>query len=233
MPVQPANDWSSEEWVQALRGTRGMTIQSAGYQQLGLHLRQKVIGYLYKTEFGNQLSQTMLIEIAHEIAQDTLLKLHEQQIYDQYAGRAGASFLTYMTSIAINRAIDLIRRESKFEWLSLSEESPDDHDEAQLTLPPLQDLPHMDPAVAQRLQDLWDEVRRCIDTLSEQRRLVFVWLVDHQRRSQEIAEHLHKTVNAVHGLFHQAKVAIKQYLEEKGWQIDEIGRLYAMVNNSQ
>lgn len=227
MASNMVDEYTSATWVAALRGDLGSLVQQQAYEQLG----SKLYTYVYHSvratgdQYEQRKSADEVTEIAQNAVQDTLFKLFSQRLYDQYIGKEGAQFTTFMCTIAVNRAIDLMRHEWHYEFISLPEEGSDINAEGD-TLLPLIDIDSSNPVVSQELQALWEDVRRCVKALDQQRRLVFIWLADQEITVQEVATRLNKTENAIYQLYYHARKSIRECLMEKEWQVEDIGRLY-------
>lgn len=219
---------SDQAWVQALRGDLGPAEQALAYQELGPILQGRLYNHLLRTrnEYAVARSNSNLLETARDLAQDILQKIFEKKLYEQFEGRNGAQFTTFMSTIAIREAIDFIRRDWKQQLLSLHAGTVAE-EQTEWEAPFLPDLAPDNPATSHELQELWADLQRCVAALDQQRHYVFIWLADQELGVQEVAQRLAKSKNAIYQLFFHAKADVKACLEAKGWAMASIAGLYA------
>ena len=228
MAVPSGAKRSDQAWVQALRGDLGPAQQARAYQELGPILQDRLYNHLLRlrNEHGVARSDSNLLETARDLAQDSLQKIFEKRLYEQFEGRNGAQFTTFMSIIAIREAIDFIRRDWKQQLLSLYGDAVNE-EQAEWEAPFIHELDRNSPTTSHELQELWADLQRCVAALDQQRQYVFIWLADQELGVQEVAQRLAKSKNAIYQLFFHAKADVKVCLEAKGWEMASIGRLYA------
>lgn len=208
-------------WIASLRGDLGPDTEARAYHELGLGLWRIAFRELRKYNSQNHVGMTKehLHTVAQEVAQDVIERIYRDELFDEFEGRS--KFWTYLYRICAHRVVDVIRREWKFEFLSLPDDSNDEG-----ALPPLVDDSSVDPVTEQARKELWQAVDLCLKTLNERRRFVFMAIAFDDRPVLAIAEELSATRNAIDQLWFYAKKGILECLEGKGWGSDDLQGLY-------
>lgn len=223
---------SNEEWVAALRGTLGDENQQQAYGDLGKWLHIQLFNYLRKMRSqqraAKRIDDSELETAAEVLVQTVLLKVHEKRLYDQYSGKNGAQFTSFITGIALRTAIDFMRKEWRYEFVSIESSDASESQEPS-SLPEQIDFASPNPETEQLLQEFWQDFRACVATLDNNRQLVFLWRGQDELSFDEIAERLKKTKNAVSQLFFHARAKIRDCLISKQWSMNDIGQALAQA----
>jgi len=219
---------TNDEWVRTLRGDLGAAQQESAFADLGHFLYKRVYNYLKSTgsKQGHFVPESELADIAAEVAQETIIKVFQERLYEQYQGRDGATFTTFIGVIAVRRTIDLIRHRWRFQFVSMPDDDPQDAQDG-TTLSPLIDSGAVDPVLRQEITTLWADLQSCVNALGQVRRQAFVWIEEQELPAEEVAQHLQRSVNAVYQLLYHARADIRDCLIKKGWLLSDIQRLYA------
>ncbi|GIW71210.1 MAG: RNA polymerase sigma factor [Planctomycetota bacterium] len=189
--AQPEPDADAEALVEQARA--GST---EAFEELFRRYRDKVFGVV----FGYVRDR----EDALDITQDAFLKAYRH--LDRFAGRSG--FFTWVTQIAINRAIDVRRRRMRRKVIALPERAEPEHNPR---------LPRRGeaPPVGERLeeQELRERYLRALDRLSEKHRTVFILHTVEGLAYKEIARVLGISIGTVMSRLHYARKNLQRELE--------------------
>lgn len=217
MDSQNQKERTSQEWVQELRGDRGLEEQGSAYQDLATILEKAVRNTLYKIE-GAYQQDYQLEDLVSETVQETLQKIFEERLYDAYSGRA--RFTTYVHSIVSHHLISKMRRK-KWEFEHQLESLPNEQDiedgVSPLTLKYLIDPKCRDAEMQMELDEFWKDLQECIEDLSHNRKEVLLWYVEEELTIEELTKRLHKSRGAVYNLLFNARDALRSCLNDKGW----------------
>ncbi len=153
--------------------------------------------------------------LTEEVAQDTLLRVLDQ--LHTFEGRS--QFTTWVHKIAIRIALTELRRKR---WQDSSlDEIVDDED---IPAPPhlLRDQ-HVTPEKSAERTELLTRIRRIVDEeLTERQRKALVMLGMQGLPMEETAKKLKTNRNALYKLLHDARLRLKQRLQNEGFDIHEI-----------
>jgi len=144
---------------------------------------------------------------AEEAAQDTFF-----QVYRSAGSFRGKSKLsTWIYRIAVNRSLNLIRKNRRFRWIkSLSSVWHEDREAGEIPVTSSPDEP------AQRLEEKerQDLIQNAVASLPEKQRIVFVLSKYENLTYSEISEILGISVNSVNARVHRARLRLKKRLVE-------------------
>ncbi|MFZ5912257.1 MAG: RNA polymerase sigma factor [Chloroflexota bacterium] len=153
--------------------------------------------------------------LTEEVAQDTLLRVLDQ--LHTFEGRS--QFTTWVHKIAIRIALTELRRKR---WQDSSLDEIVDNED--LPAPPrlLKD-PAATPEKSAERADMLARIRRIIDDeLTERQRRALVLLGMQGISMEEAAEQLNTNRNALYKLLHDARLRLKQRLQNEGLHIHEV-----------
>lgn len=216
---------SDQAWVQELRGELGIEVQERAYLDLGELIEKVVRQYLRRMEGNYHLD-----DLAFDVAQETLRKIHTKKLYDVYSGQSGAQFLTYIFSIASRQAISEMRKK-KWDVERNLQSFPDEQQDAEagvatLSLAYLIDAQSPDPEIQTEWNQFNQDLLACITNLPLARQQVFYWRVYDGLTPQEIVEQFHLSRATVDGRWFQACKALGACLGDKGWTPADIRRFF-------
>lgn len=220
---------SDQEWVVQL-GDNDSQVQRQAFADLGRYLYTVVYNYLRKRQAGllrlQQLDAPELEELARGFTQEALQTIWEK--LSTYEGRG--KLTSWAATIAIHTAAYELRKPY---WR-----------EGRMSLPPAHDPdnnpeewggPNQEWQATQRLspevQAQTAEVLNLVETaieqdLSERQRFAFVAQFVEDRSSDDIADALGATRNAVYMLIHEARKKIKRRLIEAGHTPEEVLQVF-------
>lgn len=202
MAVTPTQDWSSRSRELAALLSRVALGDRAAF------------GTLYDATSAHLLGVVLRIQKDRAQAEDVL-----QEVYVN-VWRAAQGFdatlsqpLTWLTSIARNRAIDSLRRRQSEPMTISSSFGPDDDD-----LDMLDQLASADAGPLERLADAADAraLRGCIGALSGEQQQSLALAFFQGLSHAEVAEHLKQPLGTVKSWVRRGLLALKSCLERDG-----------------
>ncbi len=153
--------------------------------------------------------------LTEEVAQDTLLRVLDQ--LHTFEGRS--QFTTWVHKIAIRIALTELRRKR---WQDSSLDEIVDNEDLP-TPPRLLKDPVATPERSAERADMLARIRRIIDDeLTERQRRALVLLGMQGISMEEAAEQLNTNRNALYKLLHDARLRLKQRLQNEGLHIHEV-----------
>ncbi len=216
---------SDQEWVAQLQDAE-REVQQRAFLDLGRYLHRVVLNYLRSRRAGlprlRELDDLELEELARGFAQEALQVIWEK--LPTYTGRG--RFTSWAATIAVRTAGYELRkpywRESRISQpLHHNPESdPQEWSNPDPAWPGAQELaPETQIHVAEILHLIETAIQQ---DLSERQRFAFVAQFIEERSSDEIADELGITRNAVYMLIHEARKKIKRRLLEAGHRPEEV-----------
>ena len=210
---------SNEEWIRALSG-RGEQ-QDEAINDLRQFLLQVALYTLSRyLKDIRALSHSERLALAEDCAQEALISVLDH--LDKFKGES--KFTTWAYKFAVNVSLARARREGwKQISLDLLTESMDSFDwftsKTASTYPDLELL-----ALQAEVTAVLDEVIQ--HDLTGKQRMVFRLIVFEQVPMDAIVQRLGTNRNAVYKSLHDARKKLKQALQAKGFELDEIFRLF-------
>jgi len=201
---------TNDQWLSDLRSS-GASREAALEDLRAVILR----GLPYALSRWLPSSAPQFEALTEEVAQDTLLRVLDQ--LHTFEGRS--QFTTWVHKIAIRIALTELRRKR---WQDSSlDEIVDSED--QPALPRLLKDPVATPERSAERADMLARIRRIIDDeLTERQRQALVLLGMQGISMEEAAEQLNTNRNALYKLLHDARLRLKQRLQNEGLHIHEV-----------
>lgn len=182
-----------EEWI--LRAQRG---DLQAFDKLMTEVQGRIYGLLY--------NMTSSKEDAEDLLQEVFVKAH--QSLPKFRGQS--SFYTWVYRIAVNRAINFVKKRKRRQGLSL-----DDLDLGVERDPALVEMANLDtPERNVRLKELQEKLNMALQTLSEKHRTVVVLHDIQGMPHHEIAEILGCSSGTVRSRLFYARRQLQAYLSE-------------------
>ncbi|MFQ5858524.1 MAG: RNA polymerase sigma factor [Anaerolineae bacterium] len=209
---------SDQEWVSDLRAAG--QVQHQAFADLGRYLYRVVYNYLRNRKAGllrlQQLDTSDLEELARGFTQEALQAVWEK--LSTYEGRG--KLTSWAATVAIRTAAYELRkpywREGRMS-ASLAYDPENNPEEWGGTNREWQETQQLSPAVRVQTAEILDLIETTIQQdLSERQRFAFAAQFIEGRSSDEIADDLGTTRNAVYMLIHEARKKIKRRLRETG-----------------
>jgi RNA polymerase sigma-70 factor (ECF subfamily) len=160
-------------------------------------------------------SDPLLEALVEETTQETLLRVLSH--LHTFEGRS--KFTTWVHKIAVRNAITELRRKR---W---KDTSLDDLLEGEGSMAGMSMMaePGPSPETSTEQAELMEEVGRIIsEELTEKQRNAIVAIRIHGMPVEEVASRMGMTRNAMYKLIHDARLRLKQRLEETGMSVDEL-----------
>lgn len=167
---------------------------------------------LYR-EYGDRILNvlyrfTSREQVARDLLQDVFLKVHENM--DSFEQRS--QVYTWIYRIAVNHALNHLKRERRNVWVDLMDESVGDllrHDSVEL--PGFGGGSGARPDVDAENNEMAQLTKEAVDSLSPKYRIPFVLFKDEQMSYADIAKVLDISLSAVESRIHRArKMLIKK-----------------------
>jgi len=153
--------------------------------------------------------------LSEEVTQETLLRVFDQM--HTFEGRS--QFTTWVHKIAIRIALTELRRKR---WQDSSLDEMLDNEETPVSPRILEDSRATPAQVAER-SDMMQRVRRVIDEeLTDRQRQALIMLGMQGMPMEETAKRLNTNRNALYKLLHDARLRLKQRLENEGLNAQEV-----------
>jgi RNA polymerase sigma-70 factor (ECF subfamily) len=182
-----------QEWI--LRAQRG---DMKAFDHLMTGVQGRIYGLLY--------NMTSNKEDAEDLLQEVFIKAH--QALPKFRGQS--SFYTWVYRIAVNRAINYVKKRKKRQGLSL-----DDLDLGIERDPALVDMANVETPERQvRLKELQESLNKALQTLSEKHRTVVIMHDIQGMPHHEIAEILGCSSGTVRSRLFYARRELQAHLSE-------------------
>lgn len=207
---------TNQEWLRELSAT-GMAQETAIADLRDILLRAAL--YFFGRNLGDfsGLNRDEILDRAEDCAQDALIAVLEH-LADF---RGDSKFTTWAYKFAINYALMAARRERwkgvSLDQLSFSSENA----------PFEWGVPAESERAALEQSTILDEVRRIIQEviereLTEKQRRVLLLMVFNEVPMDEVVRYLGANRNAVYKMLHDARQKLKNGLQARGFEIDEM-----------
>jgi RNA polymerase sigma-70 factor (ECF subfamily) len=201
---------TNDQWLSDLRSS-GVSREAALEDLRAIILR----GLPYALSRWLPSSAPQFEALTEEVAQDTLLRVLDQ--LHTFEGRS--QFTTWVHKIAIRIALTELRRKR---WQDSSLDEIVDNED-QPAPPRLLKDPVATPEISAERADMLAHIRRIIDDeLTERQRRALVMLGMQGISMEEAAEQLNTNRNALYKLLHDARLRLKQRLQNEGLHIHEV-----------
>lgn len=213
---------TNEQWARDLNA--GGSTQEAAISDLRTLLLRAVL-FLFSRNLSefDTLSRNEILQLAEDCAQDALIAVMKQlPVF-----RGDSKFTTWVYKFAINMALMCCRRQR---WKGVSLDhlfSTNGDDTLEWTL--LQDNLNTERPDRSALQS---EVRGIIEDvinheLTDRQRQVLLMMVFHAIPMDEVVLRLGSNRNAIYKMLHDARHKLKERLQARGFEIEEILALFS------
>lgn len=153
--------------------------------------------------------------LADEVTQDTILRVLDH--LQSFEGRS--KFTTWVHKIAVRIALTELRRKR---WKDVSLDELLDTDGAPSAVGLISDTVE-DPALAVEQMDMVERLRRVIEEeLTEKQRTALTAVGIHGMPMDEVAQRMGMKRNALYKLMHDARLRLKQRLEDEGLSPEDV-----------
>lgn len=153
--------------------------------------------------------------LADEVTQDTILRVLDH--LQSFEGRS--KFTTWVHKIAVRIALTELRRKR---WKDVSLDELLDSDAAPSAVGLISDTAE-DPALAVEQMDMVERLRRVIEEeLTEKQRTALTAVGIHGMPMDEVAQRMGMKRNALYKLMHDARLRLKQRLEDEGLSPEDV-----------
>lgn len=209
---------TDEEWLSDLRAAGH--VQRQAFDDLGRYLYTVIYNYLRKRRTGlprlRGLDHTELEALTREFTQEALQTVWEK--LSTYEGRG--KLTSWAATIAVRTAAYEVRKpywqETRMPQ-SPADDPDNDPEEWGGPKQQWQEKQHLPPEVRVLAGEVIDIIETTVERdLSERQRFAFVAQFLEDRSTEEIADDLGTTRNAVYMLIHEARKKIKRRLLEAG-----------------
>lgn len=209
---------SNEEWLGELSTTGLLQAEAlSDLREILLRACQYSLGRRPGDLAGS--SQSAILQLAEDCAQESQISvLHHLQDF-----RGESKFTTWAYKFAINIALTAARRER---WKGVSLQDLIDRE----TSP---DLPFRDQALPQNpellvlQQEAWQAIREVIlRDLTVRQRQILKLMVFNEVPMDEVVRHFGSNRNAVYKLLHDSRRKLKQCLQARGFEIEDVIALF-------
>ncbi len=210
---------TSEEWLRDLQSDGG-TQASALTDLRDYLLRAALYSYQKNRALVTSLGRAEIEQLAEDSAQNALLTIL-QHLRDF---RGESKFTTWAYKFAVNIALVSARRE---QWKRVSlDQLMSDLDSGKI---PFEDEDaDADPNRAALRDEVWQMLSEVIENdLTDRQRQVLKAIVFEEVPLDEVARYLNSNRNAVYKLLHDARRRLKECLQGRGFELEEILGLFA------
>jgi len=158
--------------------------------------------------------------LAEETAQETLLRVLDRM--DTFEGRS--QFTTWVYKIAVHIALSELRRRR---WRDVSLDELLEDADGQPTEPGWMSTPDPGPETRAEQRDALERVRRIIaEELTDKQRKAVIAIGIKGMPMDEVAKQMRTNRNALYKLMFDARLRLKQRLENEGLEVDELLNLF-------
>lgn len=210
---------SNDEWLHEL-GASGAD-QAAAIEELRSYLVRAALYSLNQNAQGlTQLTPKAIAQLAEDCAQDALLAILKQ--LPEFRG--DSRFTTWAYRFAVNIALGAARRES---WKQVSLDYLfDEPDSPQW--PTWDERPELDPDRVALRAEVWTVMRDVIARdLTDRQWQALKAIVFDEVPMDEVVRHLGSNRNAVYKLLHDTRRKLKERLEARGFDVQDILDLFS------
>jgi RNA polymerase sigma-70 factor (ECF subfamily) len=195
--------------------------QAEAIEDLRAYLQRAIIIYLRSRSDLNHLAESELQHMCQDFAQDALLKI--QKGLDSFRGKS--KFTTWAAKIAANHTISELRRAK---WRDLSLDAITESGTSLQEIVEFDSTPGNNPDIATEQQQVWQAITRAINNdLTERQRQVLVAVRVENIPMSEVARLLDTNINNIYKLLHDARLKLKQGLEDLDLNPDYILQLFS------
>ena len=212
----------NQDWVQELRGDRGLTIQASAHNDLANYLYVVAYNYLRLRQADLRaladFAAEELASLAQDFVQETLEKLARRDfaLLATYSG--AGKFTSWTAQIVRNQAAQELRKSywTRRNPLPPADDSDATQEEAVLTRQLDDTSAETDPARSAQQGQATEALQRCLAGLSERYRLAVLNCLGDDVPADSVAHALDTTANAVYLIIQRAKRQLRQCLESAG-----------------
>lgn len=212
----------NQDWVQELRGDRGLTIQASAHKDLANYLYVVAYNYLRLRQADLRaladFAAEELASLAQDFVQETLEKLARRDfaLLATYSG--AGKFTSWTAQIVRNQAAQELRKSywTRRNALPAGNGSDANEEDSELTRQQAVVDEDNDPARRAQQQQIADLLQRCLAGLSERYRLAVVNCLGDDVPAEAIARKLDTSANAVYLIIQRAKRQLRRCLESAG-----------------
>jgi RNA polymerase sigma-70 factor (ECF subfamily) len=210
---------TNETWLEHLRD--GSPQQAEAIEDLRQYLKRAVLIYLHTRSDLGHLAESELQQMSEDFIQDALLKI--QASLDTFRGKS--KFTTWAAKVAANHTISELRRAK---WRDLSLDAITDAGTSLQEILAFDSVPGSNPDTQSERQQVWQVIADVINSeLTERQRQVLVAVRVDNIPMAEVAELLDTNINNIYKLLHDARLKLKQGLQNSGWEPQYILQLFS------
>lgn len=210
---------TNEMWLEHLRD--GSPQQAEAIEDLRQYLKRAVLIYLHTRSDLGHLAESELQQMSEDFIQDALLKI--QASLDTFRGKS--KFTTWAAKVAANHTISELRRAK---WRDLSFDAITDAGTSLQEILAFDSVPGSNPDTQSERQQVWQVIADVINSeLTERQRQVLVAVRVDNIPMAEVAELLDTNINNIYKLLHDARLKLKQGLQNSGWEPQYILQLFS------
>ena len=177
--------------------------------------------YLHTRSDLGHLAESELQQMSEDFIQDALLKI--QASLDTFRGKS--KFTTWAAKVAANHTISELRRAK---WRDLSLDAITDAGTSLQEILAFDSVPGSNPDTQSERQQVWQVIADVINSeLTERQRQVLVAVRVDNIPMAEVAELLDTNINNIYKLLHDARLKLKQGLQNSGWEPQYILQLFS------
>lgn len=213
---------TNAEWLEQLRSSGPQ--QEAAIADLNDLLLRSVL-YFFGRNLGDfeRLTHDQVLQLAEDCAQDAVIAV--MQHLSTFRGES--RFTTWVYKFGINVALTASRRE-RWKAVSIDQVTPDGADPLSKWI-----LEDRSSGTAPDQSAMQTEVRKAIrevieQELTERQRRVLIMMVFDEVPMDEVARLLDTNRNAIYKMLHDARRKLKQRLQTRGFEVDEILNLFTV-----
>ena len=206
---------SNEEWLQDLQASN--ELRSEALADLGARLTRGLKYYLMndRSDLGER-SVEEIQQMAQDFAQDALLKVLDN--LDTFRGES--MFITWATKIAARVAISELRR-ARYKDYSLEHLTAEGEVMPSITSLAISPGAGPRPEAYTERREILDKVDEALTTaLTERQRTALMAIAIDRIPIDVVAEKMETNRNALYKLLHDARLKLKNYMEEQGLTLD-------------
>ena len=210
---------TNEMWLEHLRD--GSPQQAEAIEDLRQYLKRAVLIYLHTRSDLDHLAESELQQMSEDFTQEALLKI--QAGLDTF--RDKSKFTTWAAKVAANHTISELRRAK---WRDLSLDAITDAGTSLQEILAFDSVSDSNPDTESERRQVWQVIAEVINNeLTERQRQVLVAVRVDNIPMAEVAELLDTNINNVYKLLHDARLKLKQGLQDLGWEPQYILQLFS------
>ena len=210
---------TNEMWLEHLRD--GSPQQAEAIEDLRQYLKRAVLIYLHTRSDLDHLAESELQQMSEDFTQEALLKI--QAGLDTFRGKS--KFTTWAAKVAANHTISELRRAK---WRDLSLDAITDAGTSLQEILAFDSVSDSKPDTESERRQVWQVIAEVINNeLTERQRQVLVAVRVDNIPMAEVAELLDTNINNVYKLLYDARLKLKQGLQNLGWEPQYILQLFS------